>query len=240
MNASAPQVQFDRSSACFGAARGLERALLASLALHGAVLAGVSLPENAVDANIAASEPIAARIVESTPVLPQVVEELQERPAAAKPPARPASARKPAPFKQAVAEPRYPEMNSRPVATADSAAPPAAVPAPAPQPVAIASTPADPTTLREYRALLLVAAGRFKRYPDEARENNWTGSVVVGVAVGAGGTAQVGLRRSSGQAVLDRQALEMFGQAARAVPLPERLRGREFSLELRAVYGLED
>jgi hypothetical protein len=40
--------------------------------------------------------------------------------------------------------------------------------------------------------------------------------------------------------VLDRQALDMFRQAARAVPVPPALRGKEFSLELRAVFGLED
>jgi hypothetical protein len=40
--------------------------------------------------------------------------------------------------------------------------------------------------------------------------------------------------------VLDEQALEMFRQAAKAVPLPPALRGKEFSLEVRAIYGLED
>jgi protein TonB len=115
-----------------------------------------------------------------------------------------------------------------------------AVPAPAAQPVGLPVASLNPATINDYRAQLLGAAGRFKRYPEEARENNWTGDVVVGVAVGANGAAQVGLRRSSGHAVLDRQALEMFQQAARTVPLPQALRGREFRLDVRAVYGLED
>jgi outer membrane biosynthesis protein TonB len=60
------------------------------------------------------------------------------------------------------------------------------------------------------------------------------------VVVSANGRPTVTLKGSSGYEVLDRQALEMFRQAARAVAVPPALRGREFALELRAIYGLED
>jgi hypothetical protein len=40
--------------------------------------------------------------------------------------------------------------------------------------------------------------------------------------------------------VLDRQALEMFRQAQAQVPLPPSLRGKEVTLELRAIYNLKD
>ena len=40
--------------------------------------------------------------------------------------------------------------------------------------------------------------------------------------------------------VLDQQALEMFRTAKRYVPLPAELAGREFELELRAIYSLRD
>ena len=87
---------------------------------------------------------------------------------------------------------------------------------------------------------LIDEARRHKRYPPLARENNWQGDVRVGVAVAANGRPTVTLKGSSGYDVLDRQALEMFTQAARAVPVPPALRGKEFALEVRAVYGLED
>jgi TonB family protein len=92
----------------------------------------------------------------------------------------------------------------------------------------------------QYRVQLIDEARRHKRYPPLARENNWQGDVLVGVVVGANGRPTVTLKGSSGYEVLDRQALEMFAQAARAVPVPSALRGKAFSLDLRAVYGLED
>ena len=64
--------------------------------------------------------------------------------------------------------------------------------------------------------------------------------VGISIAVAAGGRPTVTLKSSSGYEVIDRQALDMFRQAARAVPLPPALRGREFTLEVRAVYGLEE
>jgi TonB family protein len=92
----------------------------------------------------------------------------------------------------------------------------------------------------QYRVQLIDEARRHKRYPALARENNWQGDVKVAVAVAASGRPTVTLRGSSGYDVLDRQALEMFSRAARAVPVPPSLRGKEFTLEVRAVYGLED
>ncbi len=92
----------------------------------------------------------------------------------------------------------------------------------------------------QYRLQIIEQAGRHKRYPPLARENNWQGEVRVDVAIAANGRPTLTLKGSSGYEVLDRQALEMFAQAARSVPVPPALRGKEFSLELRAVYGLED
>ncbi|HEX9396778.1 MAG TPA: TonB family protein [Burkholderiales bacterium] len=206
-----------------GAATGLERALLASLALHAAALFGFSLTKDFSNREIVAPEPIAAHLVELAPVAAP-----QETPAAANVVAKRSPKAKPSDAVEKAVE-----TKSLPVAT------PAPVLESSPA-AAVAIAPADPTTINHYRVQLLGAAGRFKRYPEAARENNWTGDVVVGVAVDAGGAAQVGLRRGSGHAVLDQQALEMFRQAARAVPVPEMLRGREFSLDVRAVYGLED
>jgi protein TonB len=132
-----------------------------------------------------------------------------------------------------------------PAPLAPVAPPPVAAVEPQPAPVApppvSAPQPAPESLSRDqYRVQLIDEARRYKRYPPLARENNWQGDVRVGVVIGANGRPSVTLKGSSGYEVLDRQALEMFAQAARAVPVPPALRGKEFALEVRAVYGLED
>ena len=59
----------------------------------------------------------------------------------------------------------------------------------------------------EYRPRLEEAARRGKPpYPALARENNWTGDVVLEIVLRADGRAELGLRRSSGHSVLDQLA----------------------------------
>jgi periplasmic protein TonB len=230
-------------------------AVAASLGLHALLL--FALPDLVDTARRAASIPpqIIARLMEPepapTPVPVPPVEQAAPQPPvekkAAKPrPAPKMSVERPAPR----AEPPAPPAPA-PVAPAPLPAPPVAaveprpVPAPpaqatAPQPQPGPSPAPEALSRDQYRVQLIDEARRHKRYPPLARENNWQGDVRVGVAVGANGRPTVTLKGSSGYEVLDRQALEMFTQAARAVPVPPELRGREFALELRAVYGLED
>jgi protein TonB len=134
-----------------------------------------------------------------------------------------------------------PAPPSPPVAAVEPSPTAPAQPAPqaAPAPQASAQAP-EALSRDQYRVQLIDEARRHKRYPPLARENNWQGDVRVDVAVSANGRPTVTLKGSSGYEVLDRQALEMFTQAARAVPIPPALRGKEFALEVRAVYGLED
>jgi protein TonB len=95
--------------------------------------------------------------------------------------------------------------------------------------------------IAQYRAALLAEASRRKRYPLVALDNGWEGEVVVRMAIAADGSlAALNVRSSSGHAALDRQALEMFRKARAGVPVPDSLRGRPFSLELRAVFNLKD
>ena len=227
-------------------------AIAASLGLHGLLL--FALPDLVDTARRAASIPpqIIARLMapEPAPVFAPVppVEQAPPQP----------------PVEKKAAKPRpAPKMSvERPAPRAEPPAPPPAAPAPVPPPpvaaveprpvpappVQAAAPPAQPAPSHapdvqsrdQYRVQLIDEARRHKRYPPLARENNWQGDVRVGVAVGANGRPTVTLKGSSGYDVLDRQALEMFTQAARAVPVPPELRGREFALELRAVYGLED
>ena len=200
--------------------RVLQYALLASIALHGVLL--FSLPALQDSVSPPAPPPLQGRLVD------EPVPKMREP---AKPP-RVAGPVRPAP------------RAADPIPTAAQSA---AAPAEAPpvQPLAgPAATPApglaEPRPLGEYRKELINAAGRFKRYPQLARENNWVGSVLVGVAIEADSSAQVSVKKSSGHAILDQQALDMFGQAARVVAMPPALRGKPFALEVRAIYGLED
>jgi periplasmic protein TonB len=230
-------------------------AIAASLGLHALLL--FALPDLVDTARRAASIPpqIIARLMEPEPApvfapVPPVEQVAPQPPAekkAAKPrPAPKMSVERPAPR----AEPPAPPAPA-PVAPAPVPAPPVAAvePRPVPAPPAQATAPQaqpapspapDVLSRDQYRVQLIDEARRHKRYPPLARENNWQGDVRVGVAIGANGRPTVTLKGSSGYEVLDRQALEMFTQAARAVPVPPELRGREFALELRAVYGLED
>jgi periplasmic protein TonB len=221
-------------------------AVAASLALHA--LALFALPDLADTARRAASIPpqIIARLMEpapevqkANPVPPPPVAQ-PEKPAAKKS-VKPAPRQLEAPLAREFVPPPVPDpapetVQSPPVAAIEPqpAAPPAPPAAPAP------AQASESLSRDQYRVQLIDEARRHKRYPPLARENNWQGDVRIGVVVAASGRASVMLMSSSGYQVLDRQALEMFTQAARAVPVPPPLRGKEFSLEVRAVYGLED
>lgn len=221
-------------------------ALVASLGLHALLL--FAFPDLIDTARRAVSLPpqIIARLMEPEPA---------PAPAPAVPPEKPAAAPKVAkpvpPVTKPVPEIRTPTVRETrpelpaPVVEAPAAA--AQAPAPAetaaiqPQPAPPAPQPAPESLSRDqYRVQLIDEARRHKRYPPLARENNWQGEVLVAVAIGASGRPSVTLKASSGYEVLDRQALQMFGQAARSVPVPPALRGRQFALEVRAIYGLED
>ena len=135
----------------------------------------------------------------------------------------------------------------RPAVSEPAPAAPLALAAPGPvariEPQAAVAAPAgpDPGALDRYRLQLVTAAAQFKRYPRAAIDNNWEGEVVVRMTIGADGMiAALGIKSSSGYEVLDRQALDMFRIAKPFVLLPPELAGREFELELRAIYSLKD
>lgn len=95
--------------------------------------------------------------------------------------------------------------------------------------------------LREYRLNLSREARRYKRYPAFARQRGLEGVVVIVVSTSAGlPVPQVSLSRSSGQDILDQQALEMLVLAVRAAGLPDSLRGRDFAIDLPIHFSLEE
>ncbi|WP_153132467.1 energy transducer TonB [Dechloromonas hortensis] len=115
---------------------------------------------------------------------------------------------------------------------------------PAPTAQTIAAVPTDVIDadgLRQYRLALAKEARRYKRYPALARERNWEGVVTVTISIPLPGALPlVSLGKSSGHEILDRQALEMIGQAVLAASLPESLRGKAVSVSLPVRYSLDE
>jgi len=114
----------------------------------------------------------------------------------------------------------------------------------APTAQTIAAVPTDVIDadgLRQYRLALAKEARRYKRYPALARERNWEGVVTVTISIPLPGALPlVSLGKSSGHEILDRQALEMIGQAVLAASLPESLRGKAVSVSLPVRYSLDE
>ena len=115
-----------------------------------------------------------------------------------------------------------------------SGAPPTKADAPSPE------VP-DADDLRTYRLNLAREAGRYKRYPAIARERGLEGVVVVVVSTRAGvALPQVSLSQGSGEAVLDRQALEMVSLAVRYATMPDSLRQRDFGIDLPIHFLMDE
>jgi protein TonB len=216
--------------------RALFHAVLLSLAVHALLLFG-RMPSVRRAPDAAAPPPLVATIAEPQPEPPKAEPQ--------KPPPKPRE--------------RSPEAGkAAPVALAKEEAPaapraeePAPAPAPQPQAAAAASASAQARaaateaavarTIAQYRRQVIGAAAAFNRYPRLARENNWEGAVEVEMSVrGDGALGALGVKTGSGHDVLDEQALEMFRQAQARVPLPPALRGRDFTLEMKAIYRLKD
>jgi periplasmic protein TonB len=223
-------------------------AIIASVGLHALLLLAFPDLLDPSRRGVQFPPPIIARLMEPEPAPVPVVP--AEKPAAAAPREPPAAKKaelpKPAPRVSKPA-PRVEPPVEQETAAAEPApvveAPPAPTAAIEPQPAAPAPQPAQPPeslSRDQYRLQLIDEARRHKRYPPLARENNWQGDVLVEVVVGPNGRASVTLKGSSGYEVLDRQALDMFRQATRAVTVPPPLRGKEFALDVRAVSGLEE
>jgi len=209
-------------------------AVAVSVAVHAIVLFGAWPALRETLQEPVAPPPLVTRIVELA------------KPAESAPP--PPEERKPRPrpeTKQAL-----PEPTPAPAVTESLPAP---SPAPAEPPVASApSAPLAPpqvdaraveaATAAQYRMQLIAYAQRNKPpYPAIARENNWTGDVVLEIVLRPDGRGELGLRRGSGHAVLDKLALDTYQQALRAVPVPPSLQGRQVRLEpLRVIYNLTE
>ncbi len=230
-----------------GPNRALGYAILASILLHALLL--LALPSLRELAARPARLPLVAHLVQALPKPAPAapVEEVRKPPVRDTPPPRPRALAKPEPVLRApVPEPApAPERPAVSEPAPRAAAAPITPAAPGPvtrlEPRPAAPAGPDPGVLERYRLQLLSAAARFKRYPRSAIDNNWEGEVVVRMTIGADGRiAALGIKTSSGHPMLDQQALEMFRISKPFVLLPPELAGREFELELRAIYSLKD
>lgn len=230
-----------------GANRAFGYAVLASILLHALLLLALPTLRELAAQLPRPPGPLVARLVQAQPKPEPAapVEQLRKPPAAQKRPVapRPVAKAAPAPIAAPLPQPAA-AVVSEPAMPAPAAPAAPAAPGPVvriePQPAAAPAAP-DPGVLDRYRLQILTAAARFKRYPRSAIDNNWEGEVVVRMTIGTDGRiAALGIKSSSGHEILDRQALEMFRIAKPFVLLPPELAGREFELELRAIYGLKD
>jgi protein TonB len=214
--------------------RAFNYALAFSLLLHALLLFGLPGFADSKRSSLAPGL-ITARLVlpQALPAAPDV--------APPAPIAKPAL--KPAPRLDPAA-PVAPSLPASPAASAEStseAPAPTAEAEPQAGPIAPSAEQAEAGSVDQYRLQLISAAKRYKRYPRVAMDNNWEGDVVVRMVIDANGLlAAVSVKTGSGHEVLDSQALEMFKRAKPLVPIPSALRGKEVSLDLRAIYNLMD
>jgi TonB family protein len=108
------------------------------------------------------------------------------------------------------------------------------------RPLPVALVDGDAESLRGFRLALARAAVRFKRYPQQAIDAGWSGTVSVRVTMSAEGPLQQTLLESSGFAALDDSAVEMLRQALPATPVPASLRGKSFAVTMPIVFELPD
>ena len=194
---------------------------------------------------------LVAHIVESPRAAPSAPQPVARPPEPPKPriePIKPPPVRKPSPLAERpvapappppTAESTPPSVEPAPAAPAASVPGPVARTEPAPGPAAPAA--AELGSLGDYERALRIIAARYKRYPRVAVDNNWEGTVEVTMVVGANGiVSSITVKTSSGHRTLDDQAIEMFKRAKPLVPIPPALRGKEFTVVLRAIYSLKD
>ena len=236
--------------------RAFSYAVLASIVLHGMALFGLPLRSPPLLPTKPQVPILVARIAEPpAPVAAPAPAPAAEPPPVARQKPKPAPRRveKSNPTPQPKAEPAPPVVEPAPaapppvIARAEPAPPaPGSAPVQREPPAPVQSEPPpeaslDPRSIAEYRLQIIGAAPRYKRYPPVARENHWEGLVALRMEFGSNGRlAALSVTRTSGYDVLDKQAAEMFRNAAQAVPVPPLLRGKEFAVEVAAVYGLRD
>lgn len=127
-------------------------------------------------------------------------------------------------------------------AAAPSAAPAAVSVAEAPKGAAPGGSgdPSEKNLIGGYQHQLAQMAEKYKRYPIEARDNNWEGIATVRLKIGVDGKiAGVEISRSSGHEILDEQASIMVSRAVPFLQIPAGLKGKEFVAVIQIGFKLK-
>jgi len=107
-------------------------------------------------------------------------------------------------------------------------------------PAASQLTGPDPGSIGRFRVEFMDIAGRYKRYPRIAQDNNWEGRVELRIAFSeTGAITSLSVRKSTGRSVLDEEALAMIRRAEPHVTIPPPLRGRAFTLDIPVDFFLK-
>lgn len=226
-----PEVRFSVSNAAGS------RMLIARLAPRVEAPEPVALPKKAPAEENRRSEPRRERDKAETQPKQTPRESALAAPAPGTLPVQEAQARLPAPASEdsgaraqpATATLAAPQVRETP-APSETLRQPASRPAPA----------ADAQTLDQYRLALIGVARHYKRYPARAVENGWQGKVEVRLVIGANGSTQkASIKTSSGYEILDKEALDMIRKAKPLAPIPQSLRGREFTVDIPVIFDLQ-
>lgn len=246
--------------------RALNYGIAASLVIHAVLLFLVSLDRESARAP-ASPGPIVARLVAPPQPAPAPQPE-PPKPRAPEPPApvvKPAPIVKPAPVVKPAPEVKpspiplpapqppqkaTPESSPRPVPQPPI---PQQVPGPtapvAPSASADASAPAPQAAdvadrkalINRYGIQLKLQMRKYNQYPRVALDNNWEGKGELVLVIGPNGMiAEVRIVHSTGYEILDKAMAENVRKAKPLVPIPEGLRGREFSIEIPYEWRLVD
>ena len=85
-------------------------------------------------------------------------------------------------------------------------------------------------------------AGKYKRYPNDAMQNQWEGSALITLRIGVDGRIMGApeITTSSGHEMLDNEARTTLNKAKPFVQIPAGLKGKEFTAQVRVVFSLKN
>ena len=143
----------------------------------------------------------------------------------------------PAPAAAPAPEPSTPasapvDAKAAPVSDAPKAAPAA--------PPTSSNDPSDKDLINGYQSQLVPVVEKYRRYPNDAVQNNWDGRVLVSIRIGSDGKMMGApeITTSSGHEILDAEARIALNKAKPFVPIPNGLKGKEFVARMWIVFEL--
>ena len=82
---------------------------------------------------------------------------------------------------------------------------------------------------------------KYRRYPNDAVQNNWVGKALVSIRIGSDGKLKGApeITTSSGHEILDAEARTALNKAKSFVPIPAGLAGKEFVARMWIVFELK-